>query len=205
MPYPQTSSERRGKESSKLRTQVPQDAYPTPETSPEPPTPRRGSSGRNLTDEDDYRMPESYRTEFREPASPRERQFTRSQPPMDDYPERREKSRPSSSKHPAMPSMKRTTSTQYQYSSPAEPTDNPRRPSLQREGSSRLFGEIPRDQEPTIRSPKPPTSKSSRYAPPQSDISYSQNIRPENIRMTTGNYNVRRGGSERRQTPVHAR
>lgn len=200
MPYPQTSSESRRKDPSKLRTQVPQDSYPTPETTPEPPTPRRGSSGRILTDDDDYRMPESYRTEFREPASPRNRGFEHSPPPMDDYPDRREKSRPSSSRH-APPQPKRTTSTTYAY--PEVSDSSTRRPSLQREGSSRLFGEVT----PEIRSPKPPSSSKSRYPPPPVGVSYSKEFRPEDVKMATG-YRTREPSSRsygKQGTTVYAR
>lgn len=212
MPYPQTngaSGESRRKDPSKLRTEI-RDGYPTPETSPEPPpTTRKYIYGQVYADDTEYPTPDGYRTEVREPASPRTTTFTRSPSPIR---EPREKQRSKSVKYasPQPPPNKRTTSTTYVYPAPAEVLDsNTRRPSLQRESSSRLFGEIP-----TTGSPRPSQGK---YSPPADDISYSPKLRPEDIKTATRpeqirtatGYKVRRPSekthSNRQATPLSAR
>jgi len=192
MPYPYPSAspvDSRRKESSKLRTEIPQDYYPTPEASPEPTSaPRKSSYGHAYADE--YTSsPDGYRTEMREPParSPRTREFTNSPPPMD---EPLEKSRSSSKYTPKRPQLdRRTTSTTYSYADPPQPAS--RRPSYQHERSSRsLYGEVP-----TLRpSPRP------------EDFRTSPSIRQEDVKMSSGYRTVRPDRHyERQSSAVYAR
>ena len=193
--------ESRRKEPSKLREEV-KEAYPTPETSPEPHG-RKYHYGQEYADDMEYPTPDGYRTELREPsardappreAPPREtlkpsrRGLTRSPSPIREAPVRESREKPkSSSRKDAPPQPQRTTSHQYVYP-PAGQGDSYSRPAMSRENSSRgaLYGEVPT----TTRSPRQPQSK---YSPPPESVAYSQ-IRPEDIKIQTG---YKRRGSEK--------
>ncbi|KAK5173920.1 uncharacterized protein LTR77_002601 [Saxophila tyrrhenica] len=152
------------KEGSKLRQE---EAYITPERTPEPADIR--SSKRN----DGYVDDNEVFTEVREPSG--NRRYTRSPSPI------KERQRPAASRHataPVPPPMPRTTSHRYVYGASGEQSA---RPEPVRQGSTRLFGEMDR------KSPKP--SRAYSYAPPAENIKYRKDYDHADVKysnMSTG-------------------
>lgn len=185
---------RRTKDSSKLRAEVHRadvdvNSYLTPEATPEP-RPRRYSYGTEYADDKEYPTPDGYRTEVREPepAKPsRGQRFTRSPSPMREK-DRSERKRSTSSKYaaPQPPPLNRASTTQYVYPRDGGESYVASRPSMSRDSSGRLYGEIPTTRE--TRSPKP---SAQRYSPPPESVQYSRDIRAEDIKVQSG-YNTSR-------------
>lgn len=188
------SRESRRKGPSNLREA--KDAYPSPESSPEPPLSKKYNYGgtQGYADDNEFPTVDGYKTEIREPSNSRttRRGITRSPSPLREA--AREKARSTSTKH-APPQPQRTTSYHtYTYPSGGA-TDPYTRPAVSRENSGRgpLYGEIK-----TTNSPRPTQSK---YSPPAENVQYASQISPENIKIQTGyNYKPRRG-----ERPIYSR
>ncbi len=184
---PTVSREPRSRrEGSKLR---PEEAYATPELTPDPEV--RSSKHRygQHAYADDVEIPtvDGYQTEVRQPSSSR-RYVTRSPSPMKER--ERERPRAASSKHattPQPPPLPRTTSTTYAVNG----TESYVRPTLSRGASERpyLYGEVPPNPRgspyievpPNPRgSPKPKTYS---YNPDPETVRYRPSPKPEDYKM----------------------
>jgi curved DNA-binding protein CbpA len=174
---PAGARESRGrKEGSKLR---PEDAYVTPERTPEPETkaPKyRYGHGQEYADDVEFPTPDGYRTEVREPSGSRH-QYTRSPSPIKQRERERQRSA-SDRRHgtaPQPPPLPRTTSTQYVYPGGAR-EDSYSRPAVSRENSGRLYGEV------RAHSPR----QSYTFSPPPEHVSVRPTYGPEDVKIQTG-------------------
>lgn len=184
---------RKEKDHTRLRAE---DAYMTPEVTPEPEAKKPYNYGHQYADDVEYPTPDGYKTEVREPSQPSRPRYTRSPSPMRE----RERTRRTSPKQQPPP-MPRTTSKQYVYT---EAGDSYARPPMSRENSSRpegrLYGEVP-----TTRSPR----QSYTFSPPPEKIVEQKRFRPEDIKAQSG-FRPRMpesrsySRSESRRQPVHA-
>ncbi|WPG99017.1 Hypothetical protein R9X50_00181900 [Acrodontium crateriforme] len=204
--------------------------FPTGATKPatasewtEPPTNKYRHYGQQYADDVEYPTPEGYRTEVREPSAPSRsnRYTTRSPSPvrergsrgMGDRLDRERSSRTAAARYsantpPGPSAAPRTTSHSYAYKPGVGVTDYVR-PALSRENSTRapvvdsslLYGEVR-----TTRSPKQAYSK---YSPPDSTPTtskYTREVRPEDLRPSTGYDYVRRPGQDSRdRRPSYSR
>ena len=190
---------RRGTEpqkSSGLRqTEILDGLPPTPAATPEYTGVKPENKYRGYADDHEIPTPDGYKvnndpykTEVREPTAPPTQRYARSPSPI----RRDDKPRAASARYaspalarPGQPS--RTTSTQYVYT-PEQGAQPHARPSMAREASNRsadmLYGELR-----GTRSPRP--TAQSRYSPPEENVRYQKEIRPEDIRVQSG-YGSRR-------------
>ncbi|KAI7537259.1 hypothetical protein KC331_g11021 [Hortaea werneckii] len=180
---------------------------PTPSTSPSKYTYRQ-----EYADDNEYPTPDGYRTELREPGpgAQKTNRYTRSPSPMREAPERPPMvSRTSSARYPPSsaqrPNPSRRTSTSYVYSPSTQGVEAYNRPSMTREPSSRMYGEVPssatRDRGADARSPRQTHGK---YSPPPESVRYSKDFRPEDIRVQSG-YGSRRPSTASTTRPSYSR
>lgn len=176
-------------------------AYPTPDTSPER-QPRKYNYGPSQAYADDaeyaspdgYEVPSSsrYETDERKPerGSSNKRGRYAEEPTV--AKESRDRQRSSSNKHAAAqpPPLPRTQSTSYVYRNGQVAEEY--RPTLPRENSGRLYGEIPT----TSRSPG---TTRARYSPPAAEP-YTRDFSADRLNMQTGYKVKERPGNSRRET-----